>query len=110
MPSDKIARLLSLEAQLPPSKPVINDADLRKRLKFVHYLAGGHRPQESPAEAIGRLFDIPPRDLSDAMRSGVFTARWDEVLGPLRGLEGPAFAAACQEIRGRFVDSDTSAA
>jgi len=106
---DKNSRLSALEARLPPSRPVINDADLRKRLQFVHYLAGGPRPQESPAEAIGRLFDIPPRDLSDAMRSGVFTARWDEVLGPLRGLEGPAFAAACEAIRSRFVDSDPSA-
>ena len=106
MVSDRDRRLVALEARLPPSKPVINDADLRKRLQFVHYLAGGPRPQESPAEAIGRLFDIPPRDLSDAMRSGVFTARWDEVLGPLRGLEGPAFAAACEEIRRRCVDSN----
>jgi hypothetical protein len=103
MPSDRDRRLLALEARLPPSEPVINDADLRKRLQFVHYLAGGPRPQESPAEAIGRLFDIPPRDLSDAMRSGVFTARWDEVLGPLRGLEGPAFAEACEAIRERHV-------
>ena len=110
MARDKNSRLSALEARLPPSRPVINDADLRKRLQFVHFLAGGPRPQESVSEAIGRLFDIPPRDLSDAMRSGVFSARWDEVLGPLRGLEGPAFVAACEDIRGRFIDSDTSAA
>lgn len=103
MASDRDRRLVALEARLPPSKPVINDADLRKRLQFVHYLAGGPRSKESVGEAIGRLFDIPPRDLSDAMRSGVFTARWDEVLGPLRGLEGPAFAAACEEIRERHL-------
>ena len=103
MASDRDRRLQALEARLPPSKPVINDADLRKRLQFVHYLAGGPRPKESVGEAIGRLFDIPPRDLSDAMRSGVFTARWDEVLGPLRGLEGPAFAAACDDIRARHL-------
>ena len=110
MASGRDRRLVALEARLPPSKPVINDADLRKRLQFVHYLAGGPRPKESLAEAIGRLFDIPPRDLADAMRSGVFTARWNEVLGPLRCLDGPAFAAACEDIRARFIDSDPSAA
>ena len=108
MARDKNSRLSALEARLPPSRPVINDADLRKRLQFVHYLAGGPRPKESVGEAIGRLFDIPPRDLSDAMRSGVFAARWDEVLGPLRGLEGPAFAAACEDIKSRFIDPDPS--
>ena len=105
MPSDRDRRLLALEARLPPPEPVMTDAMVRKKLDFLCELAC-RLPKESPAEAIGRLFDIPPRDLSDAMRSGVFTARWNEVLGPLRGLEGPAFAAACEEIRGRFVDSD----
>jgi hypothetical protein len=110
VPSDKIARLLSLEARLPPSKPVINDADLRKRLQFVHYLAGGPRPQESPAEAIGRLLGIAPGCVLPAMRSGDFAARWDELMRPLRELEGQAFIAACEAIRSRFVDSDPSAA
>ena len=99
MPSDKIARLLSLEAQLPPSKPVINDADLRKRLQFVHYLAGGPRPQESVGEAIGRLLGIAPGCVLPALHSGDFAARWDELMRPLRELEGPTFVAACEGIR-----------
>jgi hypothetical protein len=78
---------------------------VRKKLDFLCELAC-RRPKESPAEAIGRLFDIPPRDLDDAMRSGDFAARWDELMRTLRGLEGPAFAAACEDIRSRFVDSD----
>lgn len=102
MASDRDRRLVALEARLPPSKPVMTDAMVREKLDFLCELAARH-PKESNAEAIGRLFDIPPRDLSDAMRSGVFTARWAEVLGPLRGLEGPAFAAACEAIRERHV-------
>lgn len=109
MARDKNSRLSALEARLPPPEPVMKDPMVRKKLDFLCDLAC-RRLKESPAEAIGRLFDIPPRDLSDAMRSGVFTARWDEVLGSLRGLEGPAFAAACEDIRSRFVDSDPSAA
>lgn len=105
MASDRDRRLVALEARLPPSKPIMKDAMVREKLDFLCELAA-RRPKESPAEAIGRLFDIPPRDLSDAMRSGVFTARWVEVLGPLRGLEGAAFVAACEEIRRRCVDSN----
>ena len=103
MPSDRDRRLLALEARLPPSEPVINDAKLRERLQFVHYLAGGPRPQESPAEAIGRLLGIAPGCVLPAMRSGNFDARWVELMRPLRGLEGPAFAAACELIRGRHL-------
>lgn len=102
MASDRDRRLQALEARLPPPEPVMTDAMVREKLDFLCELAA-RRPKESNAEAIGRLFDIPPRDLSDAMRSGVFTARWDEVLGPLRGLEGPAFAAACDDIRARHL-------
>jgi len=103
MGSDRDRRLVALEARLPPSKPVINDADLRKRLQFVHYLAGGPRPQESPAEAIGRLLGIAPGCVFPAMRSGDFADRWDTVLRPLRGLEGAAFVAACEAIRERHL-------
>jgi hypothetical protein len=106
MPSDRDRRLLALEARLPPSEPVIKDADLRKRLQFVHYLAGGPRPKESVGEAIGRLLGIAPGCLLPAMRSGDFADRWEELMRPLRGLEGPAFAAACEEIRRRCVDSN----
>jgi hypothetical protein len=108
MGSDRDRRLLALEARLPPSEPVINDADLRKRLQFVHYLAGGPRPKESVGEAIGRLLGIAPGCLLHAMRSGDFDARWVELMRPLRGLDGPAFAAACEGIRSRFIDSDPS--
>ena len=110
MPRDKTTRLSALEARLPPSKPAINDADLRERMQFVHYLAGGPRPQESAAEAISRLLGIAPSCVLPAMRSGDFADRWGELMCPLRDLEGPAFVAACEDIRGRFVDSDPSAA
>jgi hypothetical protein len=108
MPSDRDRRLVALEARLPPPEPFMTDAMVRKKLDLLCELAC-RRPKESPAEAIGRLFDIPPRDLADAMRSGVFTARWDEVLGPLRGLEGPAFAAACEDIRERHLGTGPGA-
>ena len=110
MPSDRDRRLLALEARLPPSKPVINDADLRKRLQFVHYLAGGPRPKESVAEAIGRLLGIAPGCVLPAMRAGDLADRWEELMRPLRELEGPAFVAACEDIRSCFIDSDPSAA
>ena len=102
MGSDRERRLQALEARLPPPKPVMTDAMVREKLDFLCELAA-RRPKESKAEAIGRLFDIPPCDLPDAMRSGVFTTRWDGVLGPLRKLEGPAFVAACQAIRERHL-------
>ena len=109
MASDRDRRLQALEAQLPPPEPVMTDAMVREKLDLLCELAC-RRPKESNAEAIGRLFDIPPRDLPDAMRSGLFTARWDAVLRPLRGLEGAAFVAACEDIRSRFIDTDPCAA
>lgn len=105
MVSDRDRRLMALEAKLPPSKPVINEADLRERLQFVHYLAGGPRPQESLGEAIGRLLGIAPGRVLPALHSGDFADRWEELMRPLRELEGPAFIAACGDIRTRFIDS-----
>jgi hypothetical protein len=98
VPSDKIARLLALEARLPPSKPVINGADLRKRLELMAYLAA-RRPHESACEAITRMLGLSP----SATLTADFAHRWDALLRPLRGLEGQAFAEACEEIRGRHL-------
>jgi hypothetical protein len=69
---------------------------------LVHYLAGGPRPKESVGEAIRRLLGIAPGCVLPALRSGDFDARWYELMRPLRGLEGPAFVAACEEIRRRL--------
>ena len=110
MPRDKTTRLSALEARLPPPEPAINDAYLRERLQFVHYLAGGPRPQESLGEAIGRLLGIAPGHVLPALRSGDFADRWEELMRPLRDLEGAAFVAACEDIRGRFIDSAPTAA
>jgi hypothetical protein len=74
-----------------------NDGD-RKLLALE-----ARHPKESNAQAIGRLFDIRARDLPGAMRSGPLNARWDEVLSPLRDLEGPAFTATCEAIRERYL-------
>lgn len=101
MASDRDRRLQALEALRPPGSPA-DAGRLRERLELMCYLADRH-PHESGAEAIGRLFDIPPRDLPEAMRSGRFAARWDDMVRPLRGLDGAACVAACEAIRARHL-------
>ena len=107
MASDKSRRLSALEIRLSPPKPVIDDADTRKRqeadlhrrLEFACYLAGGRRAQESVAETVCRLLEIAPGRVAAAMEAGEFNRRWTEVMSPLRGLEGDAFLAVCETIR-----------
>ncbi len=101
MPNDKHRRLRALEALRPPASPA-DAGRLRERLELMCYLAD-RQPHESGAEAIGRLLDIPPRDLADAMRSGRFASRWGATMRPLRGLEDAAFVAACEAIRARHL-------
>ena len=97
MASDRDRRLLALEGmRLPPS--AVDRALLRERLELMDYLAV-RRPHESTCEAIARLLGISP----SAVHTADFADRWDAFLRPLRDLEGPAFAAACEEIRGRHL-------
>lgn len=97
MQRDKNSRLSALEARLP-AKPAVADAILRERLQLMTYLAA-RRPHESACEAITRMLDVSP----GAIRTADFADRWDEFMRPLRNLEGPAFAAACEAIRERHL-------
>lgn len=105
MGSDRDRRLVALEALPRQAAPGIEPARLGERLELMTYLAA-RRPHESACEAIARLLGVG----CGAIHSGDFAARWDELMRPLRELEGPAFVAACEDIRARFVDSATSVA
>ena len=101
MASDRDRRLQALEALPRLAAPGIEPARLGERLELMTYLAA-RRPHESACEAIARLLGVS----SGAIRTADFAARWDELMRPLRELEGAAFVAACEDIRSRFVDSD----
>jgi hypothetical protein len=94
------ARLPPLEARLLPPEPAADRELLRLKVRFLAELAG-QGPKESPAEAIARLLGIAPGRVLASLRSGEFFARWDELIRPLRGLNGPAFIEACEAIRAR---------
>ena len=93
-------RLSRLEAITPPSLPAVDRELLALKVRFMAELAG-QGPKESPAEAIARLLGIAPGRVLASLRSGEFFARWDELIRPLRGLNGPAFIEACEAIRAR---------
>jgi len=93
-------RLSKLEAALPPVASVVDQETLRMKVRFVAELAE-QGPKESPAEAIARLLGIAPGRVLASLRSGEFFAHWDELIRPLRGLNGPAFIEACEAIRAR---------
>ena len=95
-----IRRLARLEAALPPVVSVVDRETLRMKVRFMAELAG-QGPKESPAEAIARLLGIAPGRVLASLRSGEFFARWDELIRPLRGLEGPALIEACEAMRAR---------
>ena len=93
-------RLSRLEAITPPSLPAVDRELLALKVRFMAELAG-QGPKESPAEAIARLLGIAPGRVLASLRSGEFFALWDELIRPLRGLNGPAFIEACEAIRAR---------
>jgi hypothetical protein len=88
---------MALEAMRLPCSGIDPDR-LDRKVDLMAYLAAW-RPYESRCEAIARLLGLSP----GAVRTADFAHRWDAILRPLRDLEGPAFAAACEEIRGRHL-------
>jgi|GEM_PF-5728289 len=98
MGSDRERRLQVLEDRLPAKPAVADPILLRERLELMTYLAA-RRPHESACEAITRMLGLSPSDT----RTADFADRWVALLRPLRGLEGPAFAAACEAIRERHL-------
>jgi hypothetical protein len=97
MGSNRDRRLQALEAMRLPCSGIEPDR-LGRKVDLMAYLAA-RRPHESACEAITRMLGLSP----GAVRTADFAQRWDALLRPLRGLEGPAFAAACEEIRGRHL-------
>ena len=97
MGSNRDRRLMALEAMRLPCSG-IEPARLGRKVELMAYLAA-RRPHESACEAITRMLGSSP----SAVRTADFAHRWDALLRPLRGLEGPALAAACEAIRERHL-------
>jgi hypothetical protein len=85
------ARLRALERNRPAPSDPVDLARMLHRYALWSYL-GAQGPGESPADAAARLAGVRPG------RPG-FADAISHVLAPLRGLDGAAFATACERIR-----------